>query len=30
MLTDNTLKNLKPKGAPCEVMARCGSPQFAT
>lgn len=30
MRTDNTLKNLKPKGVPCKEIAGCGSPQFAT
>ena len=30
MLTDNPLKTLKPKDAPCNEMARRGSLQFAT
>lgn len=30
MLIDNTQKNLMSKGAPCTVMARGGSPLFAT
>ena len=30
MLTDTTLKILKPEGEPCKGMARGGSPGFAT